>query len=86
MDEWEERIRTKVHASEILTEGEWVYLVGVFVAAREYDDAQKNGRFCENGHVLMPQSVEEAKGMILVAENYLALSEEHHSHERHTKN
>jgi len=72
VDDWEQRIRAKVHAADILTPGEWTYLVGVFAAAREYDDAQKNGRFCENGHVLMPRSAEEAKGMILLAENYLA--------------
>jgi len=42
MDEWEQRIRKKVHEAGILTPGEWTYLVGVFAAAREYDEEQKN--------------------------------------------
>lgn len=40
-DDWEKRIRAKVHAAGILTAGEWTYLVGVFAAAREYDEEQK---------------------------------------------
>ena len=39
-EDWERRIREKVWASECLTAGEWVYLVGVFQAAREYEDSQ----------------------------------------------
>ena len=38
-DEYEKRIREKVWASECLTAGEWVYLVGLFQMAREHDDA-----------------------------------------------
>jgi hypothetical protein len=34
-EDWERRIKEKVWASECLTAGEWVYLVGVFHAANE---------------------------------------------------
>jgi hypothetical protein len=71
VNEWEKGIREKVHHADILTPGEWVYLMGVFIAADEYDAAQKEGRFCDNGHVLMPQSKQEAEAMLLLAENYL---------------
>jgi len=37
MDDYEKRIREKVFESGILTNGEWVYLIGVFNAAREYE-------------------------------------------------
>jgi hypothetical protein len=35
MDEYESRIRQKLWASQILTNGEWVYLVGLFQVANE---------------------------------------------------
>jgi hypothetical protein len=38
MDEYEKRIRDKLFNSGILTEGEWVYLVGLFQIAKEHDD------------------------------------------------
>ncbi len=38
MDEYERSIRKKVHDANILTPGEWVYLVGVFGAARDLDE------------------------------------------------
>ena len=34
-EDWERRIKEKVWASECLTAGEWIYLVGVFHAANE---------------------------------------------------
>jgi hypothetical protein len=39
MDEYERRIREKVFS--VLTTAEWVYLVGVFQAAKEYEDSQE---------------------------------------------
>jgi len=35
MDQYEKAIREKVHLSNILSNGEWVYLVGLFHMARE---------------------------------------------------
>jgi hypothetical protein len=37
-DDYEKRIREKVFNSGILTNGEWVYLVGLFQTAREHED------------------------------------------------
>ena len=37
MDEWEKRIREKVWASKVLSNGEWVYLVGAFGALKDVD-------------------------------------------------
>jgi hypothetical protein len=37
-DEYEKRIREKLFNSGILTNGEWVYLVGLFQTAREHED------------------------------------------------
>lgn len=39
MDEFEKRIREKVHRAGILSNGEWVYLVGLFAMAKEQDAA-----------------------------------------------
>jgi hypothetical protein len=39
--EYEKLIREKVWASECLTAGEWVYLVGLLHTAREYEDTQR---------------------------------------------
>lgn len=36
-DDYEKRIREKVYASGILTNGEWVYLVGLFHTARDHE-------------------------------------------------
>lgn len=45
MDQYEKSIREKVFMRGILTPGEWIYLVGVFVTAREHDDlAKENDR------------------------------------------
>jgi hypothetical protein len=38
MDEYEKRIREKVFASKILTDGEWVYLVGLFGLAKDHEE------------------------------------------------
>lgn len=46
MDEYEKRIREKVFASGVLSNGEWVYLVGLFQMARDYDDL-----FAERGRL-----------------------------------
>lgn len=53
MDEYERRIREKVWASECLTAGEWVYLVGLFQMAREYEELQRKVCHCgKDGHAL----------------------------------
>lgn len=45
MNQYEEGIRVKVHQAKILSRGEWVYLVGLFVMANEYDEcAEENER------------------------------------------
>lgn len=41
MDEYEKSIREKVFAAGILTPGEWVYLVGVFGAAHDLSEIQR---------------------------------------------
>ena len=38
MDEYEKRIREKVYEANILSSGEWVYLVGLFQTAKEHDE------------------------------------------------
>ena len=38
MDQYEKSIREKVHAANILTPGEWVYLDSLFQMAREADE------------------------------------------------
>lgn len=42
MDEYEKSIREKVYNSGILTEGEWVYLVGVFQSAHELESLTRD--------------------------------------------
>jgi hypothetical protein len=37
-DDYERRIREKVWATRCLTNGEWVYLVGLFQTARDHDE------------------------------------------------
>jgi hypothetical protein len=53
-DEWEKRIREKVFASKILTEGEWAYLVGLFQTAREHEDCVSGPQTAPPG-ALKPQ-------------------------------
>lgn len=42
MDEYEKSIREKLYNSGILTSGEWVYLVGVFQAARDLESLTRD--------------------------------------------
>jgi hypothetical protein len=44
MDKWEKAIREKVHAANILTPGEWVYLVGLFHMAKDHADCDGSPR------------------------------------------
>lgn len=41
MDKYERSIRKKIFDANILTPAEWVYLVGVFGAARDLPETQK---------------------------------------------
>ena len=57
---WEKSIREKVYASGILTNGEWVYLVGAFQAASEVDPlAEENTKLRNALHA--PLSSEELR-------------------------
>jgi len=38
MDKYEKSIREKVFASKVLTQAEWVYLIGLFGMARDHAD------------------------------------------------
>lgn len=46
MDDYEKRIREKLYNSGLLTSGEWVYLVGVFQAARDLDEIVNGAELC----------------------------------------
>jgi uncharacterized membrane protein YiaA len=41
-DDYEKSIREKVYKSGILTVGEWVYLVGLFQAARDLESLTRD--------------------------------------------
>jgi hypothetical protein len=41
MDKYEKSIREKVFNSGILTNAEWVYLVGLFRTAREHEECDR---------------------------------------------